>query len=152
MTERVVIGIDPGLGGAIAAVRRIEGATYCLDTIYWDGGSGVIELLRHYANTWPKPEVWLEKVNAMPKQGIASTWKFAQNFGFYTGAVPALQLPLRIVRPVDWQKGLGLPKVQSKTAHKNNLKSVAAAMFPDVKVTLKNADALLIAHHGLIQK
>jgi len=51
-----------------------------------------------------------------------------------------------IVGPKTWQKALGLGAAtgMSKTEWKNKLKARAAELFPNVDVTLWNADALLI--------
>lgn len=54
------------------------------------------------------------------------------------------------IAPVSWQRHLALPRrpktSKGKTQHKNDLKEVAAKLFPKVKVTLANADALLLYH------
>lgn len=54
------------------------------------------------------------------------------------------------IAPVSWQRHLNLPRrpktSKGKTQHKNDLKEVAAKLFPKVKVTLANADALLLYH------
>jgi hypothetical protein len=50
--------------------------------------------------------------------------------------------------PKRWQKGLHVPdraKGESDTSWKNRLKQRAVELFPEVKVTLANSDALLIA-------
>ncbi len=54
------------------------------------------------------------------------------------------------VTPRAWQGGLGISprkKSESTTDWKNRLKSVAQSLFPDTQVTLKTADALLIAEY-----
>lgn len=148
----VSIGIDPGIGGAIAILCRLAptGPIEVSKLSPWDGEQHAADLLRPYSKV-PQATIFLEKVNAMPGQGLASTWKFAQNYGFYRGLAISLKIPLIDVRPVEWQRGLGLPKAKSKTDHKRNLKDLAAARFPRCRVTLKTADALLIARYGLSQ-
>lgn len=52
--------------------------------------------------------------------------------------------------PKRWQQGLGIePRIREETdtVWKNRLKAVAQGLFPDVKVTLWNADAILIAEY-----
>ena len=91
---------------------------------------------------------FIEKVNAFPGQGIASTWKFAQNYGFERGVIRILKIPLHEVRPQVWQKGLGIPQVKEKTKRKAALKDTAGRLFPSMKWTLKTCDAALIALYG----
>lgn len=54
------------------------------------------------------------------------------------------------VTPQVWQKAIGVAcktKGESQNSFKNRLKDRAIELFPNVKVTLKNADALLLAHY-----
>jgi hypothetical protein len=74
-------------------------------------------------------------------------FRFGENFGFIKGAVQALGIRLVVVRPQVWQKGFGLGKASacaSKSEWKNKLKAEAQRRFPQLNVTLKTADALLL--------
>jgi hypothetical protein len=56
-----------------------------------------------------------------------------------------------MVRPQTWQKNLGIGTSRtcaSKTEWKNKLKALAQRKFPDAKVTLATADALLILDYA----
>ena len=56
------------------------------------------------------------------------------------------------VTPQKWQKefsnSLGKSRDYDKREWKNRLKGLAQQMFPAEKVTLKTADALLLAEYG----
>lgn len=69
-----------------------------------------------------------------------------ENYGFIKGLATGLGLVVEEVTPQQWQKDLGLgnSRGMTKTQWKNKLKAKAQELFPDVKVTLKTADALLI--------
>lgn len=70
-----------------------------------------------------------------------------ENFGIILGAAIALRFKVVRVPPQEWQKGLGLGNGKdcaSKAQWKNKLKGRAQELFPEVKVTLKTSDALLI--------
>lgn len=70
-----------------------------------------------------------------------------ENFGIILGAAIALRFKIVRVPPQEWQKGLGLGNSKdcaSKSKWKNKLKGRAQELFPEVKVTLKTSDALLI--------
>jgi len=90
----------------------------------------------------------IEKVHAMPKQGVSSTFKFGRGYGGLRMALIAAGISFEEVTPRTWQKGLGIPpkkKTETGTQWKNRLKAMAQQLFPQEKVTLATADALLIA-------
>ena len=65
-------------------------------------------------------------------------------------ALTAAGIPFEEVTPVVWQRGLGIPvrkKDESRSQFKGRLKAKAQQLFPQVKVTLKTADALLISEY-----
>jgi crossover junction endodeoxyribonuclease RuvC len=116
----LVIGIDPGLSGALAVL------------------DGTGEVRRVAAR------VVIERVSAMPKQGVSSTFTFGVAFGSILGAVQALNLPIEFVTPVTWKRALGLSSDKKAALHKARL------MFPYAEINLEKhhgrAEALLIAH------
>jgi Holliday junction resolvasome RuvABC endonuclease subunit len=86
----------------------------------------------------------LEKVHAMPKQGVSSTFKFGTSFGELKMALVAAGIRFELVTPVQWQTFMGC---RSK-GDKNVTKQRAEQLFPGLKVTHKTADALLLAEMG----
>jgi hypothetical protein len=48
--------------------------------------------------------VVVERVGAMPKQGLVSTFSFGRGFGEILGAIEALGLPLEMPIPQGWKK------------------------------------------------
>lgn len=46
----------------------------------------------------------IERVGAMPKQGVASTFKFGTSFGIIQGVVAALKIPAHFVAPGKWKR------------------------------------------------
>ncbi len=88
----------------------------------------------------------------MPSSAMAV---YASNWGFIKGVLTALHFRIVLVRPQQWQKALGLgnSKGMTRTEWKNKLKQKAEQLYPNIKVTLATADALLIleaARRGLI--
>ena len=88
----------------------------------------------------------IEKVHAMPKQGVSSTFKFGSNYGSWLGAMSAMQMPHIIVTPAKWQRSL-LDSGGGDT--KTRSLSMARRLFPNVDLHLKKhhgrSDALLLA-------
>lgn len=76
----------------------------------------------------------------------SSMFRFGEGYGFIKGVVLSLGLNLRLVTPQTWQNvlDLGGKGKMSTTQWKNQLKAKAQREFPDIKVTLWSADALLI--------
>jgi crossover junction endodeoxyribonuclease RuvC len=143
----IYLGIDPGKGGGIAAIRFEP-----------DGGQGELE----YHDAYPMPETekdvfavienlprrggifaLIERVHAMPKQGVTSSFTFGKGYGFLRCSLIACGIPFEEVTPQKWQKAMGC----LSKGEKNITKARAQQLFPEIKVTHKIADALLIAEH-----
>ena len=96
----------------------------------------------------------LEEVNGFvgKAQPGSAMFKFGEGYGFLKGVVQALGIRLVLVRPQVWQKAFGLgtaSRCASKSEWKNKLKAEAQRRFPELNVTLKTADALLILDWAL---
>jgi hypothetical protein len=75
----------------------------------------------------------------------ASSFKLGYNYGFEVGAIRAQKISLDLVKPRIWQAGIkGLKPKMGYAQRKRLLADAARRIFPDQKVTQKNADALLI--------
>ena len=83
----------------------------------------------------------LEKVNAMPGQGVVSMFNFGQNFGFIQGVLKAYEIPFELVPPQKWKKEF------SVTSDKNTSIEVAKRLFPGVN--LKATDRCRKDHDGM---
>ena len=145
-------GIDPGKSGAIVV---INGAGEVVHAAAMKDLDEVLYVLRRCKTL--DAYVWLEKVHAMPGQGVTSMFTFGEYFGIWW-ALRALKIPHEFVLPFKWMRTLGIPKKkksESKPDFKRRLKEEAHRRFPDAKVTLQTADALLIAcavHRALVAK
>ena len=80
----------------------------------------------------------------MPGQGVASSFKFGQNYGTLRMALVAAGIPFDTVTP---QKRQHVMHCMSK-GDKNVTKRRAQELFPDITITHAKADALLIAAYG----
>lgn len=139
----IYIGIDPGLSGGIAALNQNGEVTDCLKMPETD--ADVLAALRSIlgGETSEGRRAVLEKVHAMPKQGVTSVFTFGKGYGALRMALAALEIPYDEVAPQRWQKALGcLTK-----GDKNVSKAKAQQLFPQVKVTHAVADALLLSEY-----
>ncbi len=150
--QRITLAIDPGAKGALAILYP-GGYTAVYNYI---SESDLLEHLRSIASEAEANDyavnAYLEKVGGYvgsPQPGSAM-FKFGRNFGFILGACQALSFAVNLIPPQKWQKNYPTPTTKTKNAaqHKRELKDHAARLFPNNKVTLVNADALLILHYA----
>lgn len=151
--KRNVIGIDPGEAGGIAF---IDGATERMETYNMPTEVVDIHALLQELGARGECRVFLEDVgHGMPGQSSKATATFARHNGRLEMALYALRMPTVKATPGKWQKHfsntLGSSKGVDKKDWKNKLKNLAQTMHPELKVTLKTADAILIAEYGKAQ-
>jgi hypothetical protein len=145
--ELIKVGVDPGVGGGIAwCVPGFQPAVESMP----DTPHELVHLLE-CINRDGEIRVYLEEVGGYvggEGQTGSSMFTFGQNYGQVLGICAALGLPVELVRPQKWQKalGLGTSAGMTKAQWKRKLKVRAAQLYPNLKVTLKVADALLIHH------
>lgn len=149
--NRIVCGIDPGQQGAIVF---IDTETNEVDYVKMpETFADVYNVLKDkYIENSGNICCALEDVGqGMPGQSSSATAKFARHNGHLEMALYAIGIPTVKVKPQKWQKslGIGTGKDLSKTEWKNKLKAEAQRRYPNVKITLWLADALLIADYGV---
>lgn len=153
------VGIDPGATGAIAVLDQ-HGTLCEIHDMPYDGGTVIAPLLAGIINNLIDPayssgseiSVWVEQVGAMPKQGIASTWKFAQGYGTILGVCGALGVRTLHVTPAVWKRVLKVTKDKGTSRLlASELWPHQAAYFARVKDDGR-AEAALIARYGLLQQ
>ncbi len=145
----VFLGIDPGQDGGIVAIHK-KGIIVRPMPATESDVCDLIERLGHMGEEQEGIVALIEKVHAMPGNGVVSMFKFARGTGVLMGALLSSKIRFEEVTPQKWQGGLAIPsrKVgESQTEWKNRLKGIAQKMFPDVSITSKTADAILIAEY-----
>jgi crossover junction endodeoxyribonuclease RuvC len=129
----IYIGIDPGLSGAIAVFDMDAGHLSIIDMPVVEverNGKKKRELspamLANVLSLIGKPSTALvERVGAMPGQGVSSVFSFGRSLGTIEGALAALQIPMTLVPPQQWQKGCGV------RGGKDGSRQRAAELFPN---------------------
>jgi hypothetical protein len=155
MNMKTIIAIDPGASGGIAVQQF--GITYC-EAMPATQGDLIASLreIKSVSDTEGKETVCiLEQVGgyAGKAQPGSAMFRFGEQFGFTKGVIQALGIKLEMVRPQAWQKVFGLgtaAQCGTKTKWKNKLKAEAQRRFPNLRVTLNTADALLILEFARI--
>jgi len=142
----LVLGVDPGLTGAIACVHN--------ETLLWVedmpviAGEISIPLLHGIATSDTPPDtVGIEHVHSMPKQGVASTFKFGKAYGIALG-VFSTHNRVTDIQPTAWKKTFHLTGKDKDAArlHAIKLWPAQAELFKRKKDGGR-ADAALIALH-----
>ena len=159
---RIIIGIDPGIKGAIAAInadsRKLLELVDCPTA---KNAGKAIYNIPEMAHTIRRLSllgdavVVLEQAQSMPGQGVTSTFSTGRSFGIWEGILAALDMPYRTVRPVVWTKRIfaGMPG-------EGKFRSIqfALRMFPGIELTPQRcrtpkdgrADAACLAYWGAV--
>lgn len=153
----MLIGIDPGMTGAIALLDGDQ-ALLVDDLPATDSGRSkslcaplLADLMRNYIEqAGGRPTVILERVAARPGQGVSSMFSFGRSYGIVEGVIGSLGLPLSRVTPQSWKR-----KAKLLGKEKDASRALAIELFPEVANRLSRkkdcgrAEAILIAFYGL---
>ena len=142
------IGIDPGKSGGIAIItdetiqihncpRTVEGMATLIGMCLSDVSANRVKVV-------------VERVWAFPTDGRAGSFTFGENYGQWQGILASHELKPKLITPKEWQSHFEIQKGLKKDIRKKILKQMAIDRCPNTKkITLKTADALLIAVYGL---
>lgn len=103
----VIIGIDPGLTGAIVVLGKGWAVldAFAMPVFKHRAGNRVDgAALASRLSCWDDAHAVLEEVHAMPKDGAIAAHTFGRSVGVVQGVVQALNMPLTEVSPVAWKK------------------------------------------------
>ncbi len=128
------MGIDPGAFGAIAILDKNSRELVIIDmpTLKVKRGPRVVnqvdahmlaDALRGHvtANT----SALIEKVHAMPGQGVSSMFSFGRAAGIVEGVLAGLSVPFQLIPPATWTKSM------RTFGGKDGSRQRAQELFPD---------------------
>jgi crossover junction endodeoxyribonuclease RuvC len=100
-----IVGIDPGLSGGIAIMDEVNLVTHAMPTVSVGKKNAIcLPVLRGMLVSANPQCVYIEKVSAMPKQGVTSMFNFGMGYGMIQGMCAALKIPYEFVTPQEWKK------------------------------------------------
>jgi crossover junction endodeoxyribonuclease RuvC len=106
-----ILGIDPGIHGALAIVDINDGAVPQLVTVCDVPTLGIkakervnTMIIRDWLVAQRPDHALIERAGSMPKQGVASTFKYARAVGSLETVVACLDIPYSIIEPAAWKK------------------------------------------------
>ena len=149
-----IIGIDPGLSGAIAVLDNNKVLKIYDMPVMAEGkknkrqlnSAQLVNIIKENIENREEINVVVEQVNAMPGQGVTSMFNFEQTFGAIKGVCAALNLPIFFIRPSKWKKYFELIN-----SSKDSSRTKAIEMYPSIadqlskKKDVNKSDAILIA-------
>jgi crossover junction endodeoxyribonuclease RuvC len=150
----IIIGIDPGISGAISIIENKKILEVYDTPTMIDGkknkkqinSAQVTNIIKERLDKEKEVVVVVEQVNAMPGQGVTSMFNFGQSFGVIKGICAALSLPIYFVRPTKWKKHFNLINT-----NKDASRTKVIEAYPEISNKLhrkkdsNRADAILIA-------
>ena len=149
-----IIGIDPGLSGAIAILEEKKVLGIYDMPVMAEGkkskrqmnSAQLVSIIKQNTKLDDEVAIVVEQVNAMPGQGVTSMFNFGQTFGAIKGVCAALELPIFFVRPAKWKKYFELLN-SSKDASRTKVIEMYPALSNQLskKKDVNKSDAILIA-------
>jgi crossover junction endodeoxyribonuclease RuvC len=148
-----VLGVDPGLSGGLAIVNDrgliMDPMPTCGDGIDANALRRWLEVHKHEIEI-----AYVERAQAMPKQGVTSVFQYGRGFGILEATLAAVGIPVELVAPVVWAKAM-----HAGLSGETKAKSVVAAgkLFPayDFRISVKAkkphlgmVEAALLAEYG----
>lgn len=153
----MIVAVDPGQTGAVAHLHD-DGRFCCVhDMPVVDKRVSphlFAELVRRLKNESGEECTFVvEKVAAMPKQGVHSVFVFGQGYGVVLGVLAALRCRVGLVSPAEWKRQMRV------TADKESCRQKALELLPEAVDVLQRkkdhgrAEALLLGlcHVGRLQ-
>lgn len=149
-----VLGIDVGLNGALALIedgQLLE--VHDMPTVTLERNNKTKRMVNANALSLiirgSKADVaYLERLSAMPGQGVTSMFSMGQSLGVVLGILAAYQIATTTIPPRTWQKALDVPQGKDGSRYR------AAQLFPESAELFKRvkddgrSDATLIAAYG----
>lgn len=133
-----IVGIDPGRRGALALLNGQE------HPVVWDMPPTLPELwlLLQELRVWSDRAV-LERVHAMPGEGVVSVFGFGRGYGALEMGLVAAKFHVSLVEPAVWKAALGL------TSDKTSSIELVKKLWPDWKAGRHDRrEAVCLAHYG----
>lgn len=152
----MIVGIDPGLTGAVAALDADGLIVEDMPTVEIHKGGklrrevspALFAHLLRFAFDFTVDLCVIEDVSAMPNQGATSGFGFGRSKGVVEGAVAMMGWPTELVRPNIWKKQMALTKSKDGARAKAlELWPAQAERFARVKDDGR-AEAALLAEWG----
>lgn len=141
-----IIGIDPGLTGALALLEGGEliaiedmptfriGKKTAID--HW-ALARIIDRWNDVTGPASPPAAWIEFVSSSPQMGVTSAFSFGKGYGIILGILAANFIPMHFVTPPSWKTAM------KAKGEKDESRARAKALWP-----ARSDWFSLVKHHG----
>lgn len=154
------IGIDPGLGGAVAVLSE-DGRIAVFDTptaLVKSGSTrreylpvAMAQIIQGIAESRGDVVVLIERQQPFPRQGGVGNFKLGMGYGLWIGLAAALGLSYDFVSPADWKavmmRGSGKEKEAARVKAQQLFPALAAELSRAKDRECGRSEALLIAEY-----
>lgn len=165
--RKVFLGIDPGKEGAVASIIEEDGKM--VEIKFYDPAlfsvkdgtkvkneyneADMCRSLQALATEGDEVYCVLEKVSAMPGQGVTSMFNFGMGYGMWRGMLSAFKIPYSLVHPLTWKNKVMRDMPKEKEAAAERVLQLFPQVIDQVKKPRKGynigrCDALLMAHYA----
>lgn len=141
----IYIGIDPGKKGGYAWIWDGDVMAYPWDDEFF------VQEMRSLSASGRNIVACVEKVGAMPGQGVTSMFSFGKSAGYIEGVLAALGIPYQLISPRKWKAEFSLDGSKQKSV------DVCRKLFPGLELKRTDkcrtdsdgmAEALLMAEYA----
>ena len=148
-----ICGIDPGLNGGIAFIAGDFITADRVPVLNITKGKSTKRFLDAWAimrmiDDQEPDHVFIEKQQAMPKQGLSSTFATGFGYGIYIGLLVAARVSYTEISPIKWKKDLQVPSDKDAARKRASEILPAASQLWQLKRDDGLAEAALIAYWG----
>lgn len=142
-----IVGIDPGLTGAIAYYYPDQPNLIAVEDMPVAGSEVDPATLAQRLRVMAPFIAFIEYVASRPGAGVSSMFRFGCGYGMVQGVIASLGIPVRFVTPGKWKKHYRI------TADKEEARALALQCWPTSdrfsrKKDAGRAEAALIARYG----
>jgi crossover junction endodeoxyribonuclease RuvC len=154
-----ILGVDPGVHGGLAIVAIEDGAAPRLveaidvPVIGTNAKERVdVTAIRVWISKHDVQHAFIERAQAMPKQGASSGFKYGRGVGAIEAVITLCSIPMELIEPSAWKRFWKLPGKDKESGRQKALQ-----LFPSAHALLalkrhhNRAEASLIALFGVQQ-
>ena len=151
-----ILGGDLGIRGGLTVIELVDGAAPRLLTaidvpIHGSGAKERLDAiaLRDWLMRYQPHHAFVERAQAMPKQGASSGFKYGRAAGAIEAVIACCEIPMTVIEPAKWKKAYHL-----RGGDKEGARQRALQLFPSAHALLARkkdhgrAESALIALYG----
>lgn len=150
LIAKEIFGVDPGISNG--SIAKYSGSGYEITPMYRDFND-LFDFWRAQKENCNNPLIFLENITTFSKdygdkESVGRAFgldKLKRHYTELRSAIKAAGIPYVEVMAVHWQRYLQIQiKGEDYRTRKKRYQDIAVEMFPSIKVTQKNCDALLL--------